>query len=638
MKKAALVSLGAIVVIMIAGPAAFAGSIAPEVESAMEAAGSGEKVSVIVRLVDQTDLTPFKTLPGKLHRTEMIKKLRSHADSSQRPLKDFLLNRGAERMTSLWLINGMTLTASPEVIRELAAFPQVAEIQPDKVIPCYVPTVGTLQTAEWNIDAIHARDLWALGFSGRGVVVANMDTGVDVNHPDLKTRWRGGANSWFDPYRNTTTPYDPDGHGTGTMGAMVGGSASGTAIGVAPEAKWIGVKIFSDGRSATYSAIHAGFQWILDPDGNPNTDDAPDVVNNSWGSSSPTCSRDFEADIQALSNAGIAVVFAAGNSGPGTSTACDPANNPGVFSVGAIDNSSLIAYFSSRGPSQCDGSLFPRVVAPGLNIKLAAPTTTGGPLYQVESGTSFSSPHASGAMALLLSAFPGLTVDELEQALISSATNLGATGADNTYGNGLINVMNAYAFLQSLTNTVTLGSRAVYDGWTRETSPGSAVGGTMDSAGDLLVGDDTGNLQYKSVLSFNTGSIPVNAVVTSAKLTLTRKQRTGTSPFTVLGSCNVDVKSGTFNTTSLAANDFQAPATAANVATMSNPITDGAHSHGLFDENGLRAINKGGLTQLRLYFSQPANGNSLQNMMTFWSGDAALAAQRPKLKLTYIIP
>ena len=110
-----------------------------------------------------------------------------------------------------------------------------------------------------------------------------MDTGVDYLHPDLAQRWRGGPNSWYDPNGEHATPYDHTGHGTQVMGIMVGGDAGGASIGVAPGARWISVKIFNDAGYSSISIIHEGFQWLMDPDGNPDTNDAPDVINNSWG-------------------------------------------------------------------------------------------------------------------------------------------------------------------------------------------------------------------------------------------------------------------------------------------------------------------------------------------------------------------
>jgi hypothetical protein len=296
-----------------------------------------------------------------------------------------------------------------------------------------------------------------------------MDTGVDYLHPDLRDRWRGlvpgfETTSWFDPNgQHTTTPFDkatppglPDGsgHGTGTMGVMVGGDASSKVIGVAPEAKWIAVKIFDDEGDAFLSAIVDGFQWLLDPDGNPDTDDAPDVVNNSWGyNATNSCINSgayavLQTSIQNLKMADTAVIFSAGNLGPSISTSVSPANYPESFSVGATDMNDLIASFSSRGPSACDGTVYPEVVAPGVNIR-TTDLTFGGVFpdsYVNVSGTSFSAPHVAGAVALLRTAFPGATVSEIEASLSSSstATDLGKVGPDYTYGYGLINVREAF--------------------------------------------------------------------------------------------------------------------------------------------------------------------------------------------------
>ena len=268
-------------------------------------------------------------------------------------------------------------------------------------------------------------------------------------------RTSGGAeaNSWYDPNGEHTTPADANGHGTWTMGVLVGGAAGGTAIGVVPDAKWIAVKIFNDAGVATLSRIHQGFQWLLDPDGNPATDDAPDVVNASWelSNSIGKCVLDFQTDIQNLRSAGIAVIFAAGNSGPSTNTEGSPANNNGSFAAGAVDNNSSIASFSSRGPSACDGSIFPHVVAPGVNIKTT--DLTGGGVfpysYAYVSGTSFAAPHVAGTIALLLSAFPWHTISEVELALKQSAADLGIPGGDNDYGYGLVDVLAAYNLLNT---------------------------------------------------------------------------------------------------------------------------------------------------------------------------------------------
>lgn len=260
-------------------------------------------------------------------------------------------------------------------------------------------------------------------------------------------RWRGGSNSWFDPYSQHSTPVDLSGHGTWTTGIMVGGDAGGTSIGVAPDAQWIAVKIFNDQGSSTITAIHQGFQWLLDPDGDPNTADAPQVVNNSWTYANPGCYLDFEPDLQALRAAGILPVFAAGNGGPFSNTSYSPSNNPSALAVSAIDNNSQIYGYSSRGPSTCGGSTgpFPDLVAPGVDILTTGLYGT----YNTDSGTSFAAPHVAGGLALLLSAYPNLDAGMQEQAVIQSAVDLGEVGPDDVFGYGRLDLLSAFNWASS---------------------------------------------------------------------------------------------------------------------------------------------------------------------------------------------
>jgi subtilisin family serine protease len=346
------------------------------------------------------------------------------------------------------VFNGLALTAEPDVIREIAARPEVARVTLDAVILAPTAPAAAAASPEPNLSVINAPAVWNLGYRGQGIVVANLDTGVDVTHPDLSAQWRGGTNSWFDPNgEHPTTPTDVHGHGTWTMGVMVGRDTGGTAIGVAPEAKWIAAKIFNDAGASTLSRIHQSFQWLLDPDGNPATPDAPNVVNNSWDFGVPGCNLEFQLDLQALRAAGILPIFAAGNFGPGGSTSPSPANNPDAFAVGATDNADLLASFSSRGPTACGGvsRTYPAVVAPGVAVRSA--DLFGG--YYSVSGTSLAAPHAAGTLALLLSAFPGTAVDRQQGALISSAVDRGPAGPDNGYGWGRIDAQAGYAWLLS---------------------------------------------------------------------------------------------------------------------------------------------------------------------------------------------
>jgi hypothetical protein len=332
-----------------------------------------------------------------------------------------------------------------------------------------------------------------------------MDTGVDPFHPDIAPKWRGGSNSWFDPNGQHATPYDADGHGTWTMGLMVGGEAGGTVIGVAPGAQWIAVKIFNDSGQSLLSHIHAGFQWALDPDDNPTTDDAPDIVNNSWylQGTVGTCDGEFADDIAALKTAGIALIFAGGNTGPNANTSVSPSNDPEVVSVGAVDASQTVADFSGRGASACDGGTYPTLVAPGAAVR-TADLTFGGIFpssYRSVSGTSFAAPHVAGGLAVLKGAMNvqgvPVTVSLLETALAQGALDLGPVGGDNSYGVGLLDLMAAYDWLLANAGTPLPGqlqfTSAAYsatEGAGALTVTVARVGGT---AGDVSVNFATAN-------------------------------------------------------------------------------------------------------------------------------------------------
>jgi len=232
------------------------------------------------------------------------------------------------------------------------------------------------------------------------------------------------------------------------MGVMVGDDSSGTAIGVAPQARWIAARIFNSQGSASVADIHAGFQWLLDPDGVPGTPDTPHVVNSSWTFESPGCDLEFQLDLISLRAAGILPIFAAGNAGPGGGTSFSPSNNPSAFAVGATNNSDTMYTGSSRGPSACGEAqtVFPEVVAPGVSIRSS--DLFG--LYTEATGTSLAAPHVAGGLALLLSAYPNLTAAEQEAALLNSVVDLGPAGPDNDFGYGRLDILGAYQWLLSV--------------------------------------------------------------------------------------------------------------------------------------------------------------------------------------------
>jgi len=478
-----------------------ADKISPEVRSALDALQPGEMLTVIVKLKQRADLSSIlgETKEGRLRR--VIVALQATATAAQAPVRALLELRRSQGLVSqvvpFWVFDGLSVTATREVILELAGRNDVESITADEID--VVPSAGP---AEPNILLTNADLLWSRGWTGQGVVVANMDTGVAGSHPDLVSRWRGGLNSWFDPYGQHTSPTDLDGHGTWTMGIMVGGDAGGTSIGVAPGARWIAAKIFNDRGRATATGIHQGFQWLLDPDGNPDTADAPDVVNNSWAYGGPGCNLEFQPDLQALRAAGIVPVFSAGNYGPNSSTSVSPANYPEAFAVGAVDNGGLIYSGSSRGPSACGepSTIYPELVAPGVNVR----TTDSDGLYYQTSGTSFSAPHVTGALALLLSVYPNLTAEQQEYALLDTSVDLGSTGPDNTFGYGALDIEAAYACLEAGTCSPPPPPL------TLQCASGSGQAGVPYSSALVAAG---GTLPY--TFSITTGSLPPGLALNS---------------------------------------------------------------------------------------------------------------------------
>jgi subtilisin family serine protease len=345
------------------------------------------------------------------------------------------------------------LRATPGAIRALAAQPGIARItpDPDPDVPLVLldnpkstraapeQPAAAAATPEPNVALVNAPALWGMGYTGQGVVIASLDTGVDFTHPDLAASYRGGPDSWYDPYSQNLAPADFNGHGTETMGLMVGDSVGGTAVGIAPGAKWISAKIFDNSAHYTNAAVHLALQWALNPNNDPANPGAPDVVNNSWGyANGGVCDVTFQPDLLALVAAGIVPVFSSGNSGPFTPSDVSPANNAGAFAVGAIDNNSAIASFSSSGPSSCNVNYsYPAVVAPGVALN----TTSSNGLYSTCTGTSCAAPEVTGGVALLLSAIPRLGLTLQEQAITSGAFDLGGPGFDTTFGYGRLDLL-----------------------------------------------------------------------------------------------------------------------------------------------------------------------------------------------------
>jgi len=509
-------------------------------------------VDVIVVMKSQT--APTVATPDRRERLRQLEKgLRSHADATQRGARDLLAVRRKQGLVTsvvpLWITNAIGARVRASVAGELARRPDIREVRPSTTVQA--PAADVASAIEPNIAQVNAPALWDLGYRGQGIVVASMDTGVDISHPELAARWRGGSNSWYDPNgQHPSTPVDLVGHGTQTTGVMVGGDAGGSSIGVAPDARWIAVKMFNDRGQASSTAIHLGYQWLLDPDGNPATADAPNVVNNSWTMSAGSCSLEFQPDLRNLRAAGILPVFAAGNYGPTVGTSASPANNPEALAVGSVDDNGLIDPYSSRGPSACTQGTYPQLVAPGTNIRTT--DLYGG--YLDVSGTSLAAPHVAGALALLLQASPGLTADQQRSALQAGAVDLGPVGPDNDYGSGRLDVLASYNWLRNTPDfavSVTPAAVSVLPGGTATYNV--TVSGSGGFTGDvaLSVSGLAGSFS-PAVVAGGSGS---------SVLTVVAPTTTGTSSLVITGSSGAVSHSASASLTVVPPPDYSVSAT-----------------------------------------------------------------------------
>lgn len=438
-------------------------------------ADTKEAAKKAARLAKKEKMTSAKAEYTK--RSAVVNALRAKANETQVDLTKFLASEkktgSVKSYESFYIVNGMALTATKEVMNKLASFSEVEKILPNEtrhLNPVVTDAKASTSKAkakskttdsgnvEWNIDRVGGPAVWNMGIDGSGVVIGSLDSGVQWDHPALKDKYRGydptnpnqpnNEYNWFDAVSGQSMPYDDLGHGTHTMGTMLGQTPD-RSIGMAPGAKWISARAFTAaGTGSDMDILEAG-EWLLAPkdaNGNPHPEMAPDVINNSWGGG-PGLDEWFRPMVQNWRAAGIFPTFSAGNvdlnnpGGPGS--VANPANYPEAFAVGATDNQDHLAGFSLRGPSPYD-EIKPEVAAPGVNICSSVPGSQYDCTY---SGTSMAAPLVSGTVALMLSADSSLTVDQIEQTLMDTATpetdSEYPESPNNGYGHGLLDAFSA---------------------------------------------------------------------------------------------------------------------------------------------------------------------------------------------------
>lgn len=451
-----------------------------------------DKVDVVIQFktTDMRPLTaqiPDKTAKGRL----VYQALRRQANQSQTQVIAQLKTWNVP-FHSYWVTNIIATTLSAQQIERIAQFPQVTQILSDAPVTFSKPIAYKKQPIQlrggpkitWGIRRIKADSVWSMGIRGKGVVVAGQDTGYKWDVDGIKDKYRGydGQDvdhnfNWHDAIveynpnlgdsanvcgLNLHAPCDDHGHGTHTMGTMVGENDT-LLYGVAPESKWIGCRCMERGWGKPSSYIDC-FEWFIAPtDTNgmhPDPAMAPHVINNSWGCPlNEGCNPDnFDIMNNVVNNvkaAGIVVVVSAGNDGRG---GCSTIRNPAAiyessFSVGALHPNDTIANFSSRGPVRSDSShrTKPDITAPGVRVLSQVPDGS----LRSWGGTSMAGPHVAGVVALMISANPLLAgqVDVIQNIISSTARRkfspVDSCDVDpmsipnNVYGYGVINALAA---------------------------------------------------------------------------------------------------------------------------------------------------------------------------------------------------
>ena len=537
----------------------------------VELAAASEPVSFLVVLDDQVDITAQVAAAdsAELNRDEkasqIYRTLTEHALRTQAPLRAWLDERGIE-YRPFYIVNMLEVVGDVEIatqlrtlqgVNRLISNPQVLgqqQIQAQPAAPWLQPTPvrGNQTDSVWasglyGLPFSNAPAVWAMGYTGQGIVVASQDTGVKWDHPAVKTQYRGWdaetgtvshAYNWLDAYGldgkidsfdscgpDYQTPCDDYGHGTHTVGTMVGDASNDpsdeyynpkSVIGMAPDAEWMACRNMYYGRGSPVSYTDC-FQFMLAPypqDGDPFTDGhpelAPNIINNSWSCpESEGCeAQTLRQVVETTRAAGMMVVASASNDG----STCNTIKNPiGIydasFTVGAhkvdpLHNDYSVADFSSRGYVASDGSyrLKPDISAPGQGV-LSASSYNGQDSYDYRSGTSMASPHVAGAAALIWSAAPELigNIDMTEQILVKSATPVldaqcndsgEAVSPNPSYGYGRLDVLAAVKMALSP--------------WQFSVTVRNAAGELMPNASVILTDERTG---YQFVRSTDSAGV-----------------------------------------------------------------------------------------------------------------------------------
>jgi len=509
-----------------------------KVDARVMAALSAGQTEFLIYMRDQANLSGAYALLTKEAKGRYVyEQLTRVAQATQVNVKRTLEQFSAPHK-AFWISNSFWAKGDVTLVQAVAMLPEVAAIYPSgkgqiKLAEHASSTNSTTDASTTNLTLadpnpepgllrVNADDVWALGYEGQGVVVAGADTGVRWTHLALMNRYRGWNGTtashdynWKDAVHIPNWPADPSnvcnpggatgagqpsptpcdddvflggGHGSHTVGSMVGDDGANNRIGMAPQAKWIACRNMNQGVGAVPTYLEC-MEWFIAPtkiDGtSADPTKAPHVINNSWGcvEACPPEPNPLRDSLKASRAAGIVYVASAGNDGgEGPVFVCNSiyhplARYPEAFTIGATTHTTdLIADFSSRGPAAADPEnptsplyLKPNVTAPGVSIRSVQRASDTA--YASLSGTSMAGPHAAGLVALIISANPCLAgqVDRREEIIEQTTVRKTTTemcGLDssssvpnNTYGWGRIDALAAVQL--ALTDTCELVNYAL---------------------------------------------------------------------------------------------------------------------------------------------------------------------------------
>jgi serine protease AprX len=445
---------------------------------------SGQEMEFLVIMKEGTDLSSASQLKSKAEKGRFVHgELMRSAAGAQGPIREWLKAHGVKHRV-FHIVNAILVKGDRKLMDALAARDDVERIEGNPEIRNYPPLqeaapaiTSSTTGVEWNLSQVGAPDLWALGIRGDGIVIGGSDTGYRWTHEALKAKYRGwnGTSAdhnynWHDAIHtgggscgaDSSAPCDDYGHGTHTMGTVVGDDGGGNQIGVAPGAKWIGCRNMNVGVGSPATYLEC-FEFFLAPypiGGAPEQGDpakAPDLTVNSWHcpSSEGCLPLTLETAVNNMKAAGIMTVVSAGNSSFSCGTIVDPPAIYGsAYTVGSTASNYTLSPFSSRGPAGTTGLMKPDIVAPGSSVRSAYNASDSS--YTTMDGTSMAAPHVAGGVALIWSAAPALRNDQDATAALLNGSAMKLTsivegcvgdytnGPNNSWGNGLLDLHSAY--------------------------------------------------------------------------------------------------------------------------------------------------------------------------------------------------